>query len=112
MVQQELLVTFALIWLGLSVGSFMLFQRGEDAARKRRLWPAYTIFSNTVIGAMLIYMQPPTLMLLGLLAFMVPLTWLTIRATKFCSRCARATRTPFFLKPATKCSHCQKSFND
>lgn len=112
MVQQELLVTFALVWLGLSVGSFMLFQRGEDAARKRRLWPAYTIFSNMVIGAVLIYMQPPTLMLLGLLAFMVPLTWLTIRATKFCSRCARATRTPFFLKTATKCSHCQQPFND
>ncbi|UXI04403.1 hypothetical protein [Photobacterium sp. TY1-4] len=109
-VQQELIVTFALIWLGLSAGSFMLFQRGDDAVRKRRLWPAYTIFSNVVIGGLLIYLQPPTPMLVGLLAFMVPLTWLTIRATKFCNRCARATRTPFFLKPASKCSHCQHPF--
>jgi hypothetical protein len=111
-VQQELLLTFAIVWLGLSVGSYMLFQRGSDVERKRRLWPAYTIFSNVVIGAVIVYVQPPMPMMLGLLAFMVPLTWLTIRATKFCAACGRATRAPFFMKPAEKCSHCQKLLNN
>ncbi|MCW8328564.1 hypothetical protein MD588_07060 [Photobacterium sp. SDRW27] len=107
--QQDILITFAIVWLALSAGSIMLFQRGSDVERKRKLWPYYTIFSNVVIGAMIIYMQPPLLMMLGLLGFMVPLTWLTIRATKFCGACGNATRAPFFMKPPEKCTHCQKS---
>ncbi|PSW21911.1 hypothetical protein C9I98_01195 [Photobacterium sanctipauli] len=106
--QQDLLIIFVAVWLGLSVGSFMLFQRGSDVERKRKLWPIYTICSNVVIGAVIVYMQPPLMMMLGLLAFMVPLTWLTIRSTKFCSACGNPSRSPFFMKPPTKCSHCQK----
>lgn len=106
--QQELLISFALVWLGLSAGSIMLFQRGSDVERKRKLWPVYTVFSNVVIAAFIIYMQLPMLMMIGLLAFMVPLTWLTIRATKFCGSCGLASRSPFFMKPPEKCSHCKK----
>lgn len=106
--QQDLAIVFVVIWLGLTVGSVMLFQRGSDVKRKRKLWPIYTIFSNTVIGGFIIYMQPPILLMLCLLALLIPVTFLTIRATKFCEACGRVTRTPFFLKPATKCSHCQK----
>jgi hypothetical protein len=44
----------------------------------------------------------------SLLVLLIPVTFLTIRSTKFCEACGQVTRTPFFLKPATKCSHCQK----
>lgn len=107
--QQDLLIIFATVWLGLAAGSFMLFQRGSDVARKRKLWPVYSIASNVIIAVVIVYMQPPILMMIGLLVFMIPLTWLTIRSTKFCDACGNATRTPFFMKPPTTCSHCQKA---
>lgn len=106
--QQNLMIIFAAIWLAMAAGSYMLFQRGRDVARKRRLWPIYTIASNVVIAAVIVYVQPPMPMMLGLLAFMVPLTWLTIRSTKFCDGCGNPSRSPFFMKPPEKCSHCQK----
>lgn len=106
--QQELLIILVVIWLGLSVGSMLLFQRGKDAERKRKLWPKYTIFSNAVLASFIVYMQPPLTMMIGLLIFMVPLTLLTIRSTKFCDACGNASRSPFFMKPPTACSHCKK----
>ncbi|OAN13049.1 hypothetical protein A3K86_15400 [Photobacterium jeanii] len=106
--QQNLLIILAVIWLGLSVGSMMLFQRGKDAERKRQLWPKYTIFSNTVLAGFIVYMQPPLPLMIGLLVFMVPLTVLTIRSTKFCDSCGSASRAPFFMKPPTTCGHCKK----
>ncbi|KLV10422.1 hypothetical protein C9I92_09200 [Photobacterium ganghwense] len=106
--QQDLLIIFAAVWLGMALGSFMLFHRGKDVAKKRKLWPVYTIVSNVVIAAVIVYMQPPFTMMLGLLAFMVPLTWLTIRSTRFCDACAHPSRSPFFMKPPSTCSHCKK----
>ncbi|WP_245905468.1 hypothetical protein [Photobacterium lipolyticum] len=107
--QQDLLIVLMVIWLGISAGSVMLFQRGSDVQRKRKLWPGYTIFSNTVIAGFIIYMQPPLLMMIGLVTLLLPLTWLTIRSTKFCDSCGKASRSPFFMKPPTECSHCKKT---
>lgn len=35
--QQDLLIIFAAVWLGMALGSFMLFHRGKDVAKKRKL---------------------------------------------------------------------------
>lgn len=106
--QENLLIGFIVIWVALVVGSVMIFQRGKDVAKKRKLWPIYTVFSNVVIGGFIIYMQPPTVWLVAILVLLVPLTLLTIRSTKFCDSCGQASRSPFFMKPPQKCSHCNK----
>ncbi|GAL02588.1 hypothetical protein JCM19237_5481 [Photobacterium aphoticum] len=106
--QQDLFIIFAIVWVGMAIGSYMLFQRGKDVERKRKLWPMYTIGSNVVVGAVIVYMQPPLYLMLALLALMVPVTVLTIRSTKFCDACGSPSRSPFFMKPPANCSHCQK----
>lgn len=106
--QENLLIGFVVIWLGLTVGSVMLFQCGNDVAKKRRLWPIYTVFSNVVIGGFIIFMQPPVVWMISILILLVPVTLLTIRSTKFCDSCGQASRSPFFMKPPQACSHCKK----
>lgn len=109
--QQNLLIILVVIWLGLSVGSALLFQRKGDVTRKKKLWPIYNIFGNVVLGIFLIIMQPPLPMLISLLVLMVPLTYMTIRSTRFCDACGSPTRKPFFMKPPTECGHCGKKLN-
>ena len=108
---QSVIVIFMIIWVGLSAGSILLFQRGDNASLKEKWWPRYTIFSNAIIVGFLVYLQPPLFILLPLLALMIPLTWMTINSTRFCHHCGKVTRNPFFMKRATQCSHCQKSFS-
>lgn len=109
--QENLLIGFVVIWLGLTVGSIMLFQRGKDVVKKRKLWPLYTIFSNVVIGGFIVFMQPPSIWLISILLLLIPITILTIRSTKFCDSCGNASRSPFFMKPPQKCSHCNKALS-
>ncbi|KLV06936.1 membrane protein [Photobacterium aquae] len=105
--QQDALIMLGAAWLLMTVVSYMLFHRGTDADKKRKLWPYFTTGSNVAIASVIAYMQPPIVYMVGIVLFMVPLTVLTIRSTKFCPSCASPNRSPFFTAPPKKCNVCQ-----
>lgn len=86
-------------WLVLAVVSFLLFYRGGDADRKRRLFPPFTVgVAILFLGFVALMGWPPSMLVL--MAPVVGLiTFLNLRNTQFCDSCGRVVPTRGFSRP-------------
>src|SRR5437867_3875060 len=97
---------FFVVWICLGIAGFFLFYFGTDAAFKRRVYPWYVALAGglflvfTFIGGF-----PASAMLLVVPA-LVLVSFLSIRATRFCDACGRTVLSQMFFSRPEFCSKC------
>jgi hypothetical protein len=99
----EIFPWLAVGWLGYGLLSFyFLFSR--DAARKRRLWPPYTIGGGVLFLGVMLAMGFPLVMIAIMAPIIALMTWHnTRRGMVFCDQCGA---TIWSMVPFAKPRHC------
>ena len=102
----EIFPIFFGAWVVLGVISFVIFFVGKNAELKRKLWPPFVIGTGALfvffvyqmdVGGEAMYMMVPAVIFI---------TFLNLRATKFCDSCGKTIiNQNFFVKPEF-CSKC------
>lgn len=92
-------------WAGYgALGLFFIF--GRDAAAKRRFWPLYSLGS----GAMFLWITWYVGALRNAAAILIPavavITWLNIRAIKFCDECGKMFKRGLLGGGPASCPKC------
>lgn len=100
--------SYVVVLIAMGVTYYLVFYRGQDAARKRRWWPRFVIAAALVVPAYLavfiLQAQPPKpgydphleFPLIVLLVLTVGFVFLKIKTTRFCDKCGAIVQRRLF----------------
>ena len=101
---------FAVAWIALGIAGFCLFYLGSDVVFKRRYFRWYVIGSGVLFLGFIAAVDRSW----GALAFMAPavalISFLSLRATRFCGACGKTVVDSMPFSQAEFCSGCGARF--
>jgi len=93
-------------WIVLGIISFIIFFFGKDAVLKRKLWTPFVILASVLFIGFAMLMGFHGQEMFFMIPFVILITYLNIKCTKFCDSCGKTIiNQNFFVKPefCTKC---------
>ena len=103
---EEIFLIFFGTWVVLGLVSFLIFFVGKNAELKRKLWPPFVIGAGALFIFFVYMMSFGGEILLIMIPAVIVITFLNLRATKFCDSCGKTIiNQNFFVKPEF-CSKC------
>lgn len=108
----EIFPIFFVFWIALAVAGFFLFYANKNVRFKKKYFPWYVIFSSILFLSFTVKMGTPLETLFFIVPVLALITFLNIRATKFCDHCGRTIINQMWFTKAEYCAKCGARLDD
>lgn len=108
----HIFLIFFAVWMALGITSFLLFYLGRNVSFKRRYYPWSVGLAGVLFLGFMAAMRLPFPFLALATPFVVLITYLNLRGTRFCGACGRTITGQNPFSTPEFCSKCGASLRD